>query len=128
MNGRIRKKLKKLKPVSIGGIIYTRKKLDDMYKEQILHMFVIPHLYAAVVNPESDTCVIVKKTNLKRAVKWLIKTRNKKQPKPSFTHLRFARHLKPKEDFVYHGKPISMVSTKKTIAPAYCCVESNKES
>ena len=118
MNTRIRKKLKKFKPVSIGGVIYTRKDLDDMYKEQILQMFVIPHLYAAVLDPESDTCIMIKKTNLKRAVKWLIKIRNKKQPKKSFKYQRFARHLKPKDEFIY-PKMLKLLSTTPAAYVSY---------
>lgn len=126
MKSRIKKKRAKMKIVSIDGVILTRKELFELYRNQIISTFTIPRLYAAVLDPDSDTCIMIKSTNIKRAAKYTIKNRSKIRHR--FSYQRFARQLKPKEDFVYHGKPISNVSTKKTNVPAYCCVKSNKES
>jgi hypothetical protein len=68
---------------------------------------------------------MIKSTNIKRAAKYTMKNRSKIIHRFSYT--RFAKHLKPKEKFIHHNAP-SIISTEKAAVPAYCCVNSNKES
>lgn len=104
MNKRIRKKRAKLADIRIGDHVYTRKEL------KIHHMVIICRglitLYHQIKNPK------IIKPRVKALVNYIYKDRTKKYQHLSYKHLKFARHLEPKPEFV-----MSNTSTMPKIIP-----------
>lgn len=92
MNKRIRKKRRKRANIYIGDHMYTREEL------KIHHMVIIARglitLYSQIKNPK------IIKPRVKALVNYIYKDRTRKYNHLSYKHLKFARHLKPKPEFV----------------------------
>ncbi len=92
MNKRIRKKRAKRANIYIGDRMYTREEL------KIHHMVIIARglitLYSQIKNPK------IIKPRVKALVNYIYKDRTKKYQHLSYKHLKFARHLKPKPEFI----------------------------
>ena len=104
MNKRIRKKRRKRANLYIGDHMYTREEL------KIHHMVIIARglitLYHQIKNPK------IIKPRVKALVNYIYKDRTKKYQHLSYKHLKFARHLEPKPEFV-----MSNTSTMPKIIP-----------
>ena len=95
MNNRIRKKHK------WETYTYYRKKFGFTSKtREETFKFVMLHHVGFVTIPKcrrSLKCRYVYKRNVKRAAKWAIENEMRNW-QPTYKHLRFARHLQPKEN------------------------------
>ena len=95
MNKRIRKKHKWGYYHKNGRFIYeTRKETVRLVVNNWAQFFTISRC-------GSLKCGYVYKRNIKRAAKWALENdirRRSRQPYQPYQHLRFARHLQPKEN------------------------------
>ena len=111
MNKRIKKKRAKMSPLKIGEHVYTPKELKAIIMSTLLKVHLIPRIYAASLDPNKSNVCVWRKKNIKRALKYMYKHRN---PYLSYKHLKFARHLKPKDEFIL-TKPPAIISEHRTI-------------
>lgn len=92
MNKRIRKKRAKRANLYIGDHMYTREELKIHHKVIICRGLIT--LYHQIKNPK------IIKPRVKALVNYIYKDRTRKYQHLSYKHLKFARHLKPKPEFV----------------------------
>lgn len=111
MNKRIKKKRARLSPLKIGEHVYSREELKAITMSTLLKVHLIPMIYAASLDPNKSNVCVWRKKNIKRALKYMYKHRN---PYLSYKHLKFARHLKPKDEFIL-TKPPAIISEHRTI-------------
>lgn len=111
MNKRIKKKRARLSPLRIGYNVYTREEVDIIVQNNLLKHCLIPRMYFTSLDPNGNSIHVWRKKNIKRALKYMYKHRNKYL---SYKHLRFARHLKPKDEFILQ-KPPAIISEHRTI-------------
>jgi len=111
MNKRIKKKRTRLRPRCIGNNVYTREEIELIIMNNLFRHWLIPRMYFTSLDPNKNGVHVWRKRNIKRALKYMYKHRNQYL---SYKHLKFARHLKPKDEFILQ-KPPAIISEHRTI-------------
>lgn len=111
MNKRIKEKRARLSPLKIGDHVYSREEIKVIIMSVLLKVHLLPRIYAASLDPNKSNVYVWRKKNIKRTLKYMYKHRN---PYLSYKHLRFARHLKPKDEFIL-TKPPAIIPERRTI-------------
>lgn len=110
MNKRIKKKRGRLSPRDIGIHTYTPEEIKYFVNRSLL-ILLIPRVRASYLDPNDADVHVWRKRNIKRALKYMYKHRNQYL---SYKHLKFARHLNPKDKFILQ-KPPAIISEHRTI-------------
>lgn len=92
MNKRIKKKRARRANIHIGDHVYMREELRIHHKVIIARGLVT--LYRQIKNPK------IIRSRVKALINYIYKDRTRKYHYLSYKHLKFARHLKPKPEFV----------------------------
>lgn len=106
MNKRIKKKRARLNPIRIGNNVYTREEIDIIIQHDMLTQWMMLRRYYTSIDPNKNGIHVWQKRNIKRALKYMYKHRNRYL---SYKHLKFARLLKPKDEFILQKPPVIIV-------------------
>lgn len=90
-NRRIKKKRRKLRDLHIGDHVYKRKDIMLINKANIGYMNAVA-LYQQIKDPR------LTRPRVKALINYIYKNRTKRNL--SYKHLKFARHLEPKPEFL----------------------------
>lgn len=111
MNKRIKKKRAQTSPLCIGDNVYTREEVKLIILNNLFRHWLIPRMYFTSLDPNKNGVHIWRRKDIKRALSYMYKHRNQYL---SYKHLKFARHLKPKDEFILQ-KPPAIISEHRTI-------------
>lgn len=104
MNKRIKKKRARLSPLKIGEHVYSREYIRDINRANIGFMCCVA-LYQHIKDPK------ISRPRVRSLINYIYKNRRHYL---SYKHLRFARHLKPKDEFIL-TKPPAITPEHRTI-------------
>lgn len=106
MNKRIEKKRAQTSPLKIGEHVYSREYIRDLNKTNIGFINCVA-LYQHIKDPK------ISRPRIKSLMNYIYK--NRERHYLSYKHLKFARHLKPKPEYMISTSTMSNTSTMPKI-------------